>query len=127
MRTDDPGIAEAATVARTLLGGRVDAIARLQGAGRNSRIYRVCRGGESFAVKHYPPRREDPRDRLRTEFEALALMQRHGIATVPRPLASDAERNYALLSWVEGDASSQKPVPKKIPMIAAAISPTEAR
>ena len=31
-------------------------------------------------------------------------MQRHGIAAVPRPLASDAERNYALLSWVEGDA-----------------------
>jgi hypothetical protein len=104
MRSDDPGIAEAATVARTLLGGWVDAIDRLQGAGRNSRIYRVSRGGESFAVKHYPPRREDPRDRLRTECEALALMRRHGIAVVPRPLASDTERNYALLSWVEGDA-----------------------
>src|SRR5215469_4116577 len=104
MRSDDLGIAEAATVARTLLGGSVDAIDRLQCAGRNSRIFRICRGGESFAVKHYPPRREDSRDRLRTEFEALALMRSHGIAVVPRPLASDAERNYALLSWVEGDA-----------------------
>jgi hypothetical protein len=104
MRRADPGITEAAAVARALLGGAVDAIDRVQGAGRNSRIYRVCRSGESFAVKHYPPRREDPRDRLRTEFEALALMQRHGIAAVPRPVASDAERNYALFSWVEGDA-----------------------
>jgi hypothetical protein len=104
MRCADPGITEAAAVARALLGGAVDAIDRVQGAGRNSRIYRVRRGGESFAVKHYPPRREDPRDRLRTEFEALTLMQRHGIAAVPRPLASEAERNYVLLSWVEGDA-----------------------
>jgi hypothetical protein len=104
MRHADSDIAEAAAVARALLGGAVDAIDRLQGAGRNSRIYRVYRGGESFAVKHYPPRREDPRDRLRTEFQALALMQRHGIAAVPRPLASDEERNYTLLSWVEGDA-----------------------
>jgi hypothetical protein len=111
MRRTDPGIAEAAAVARTLLGGSVESINRLHGAGRNSRIYRVCRGGESFAVKHYPPRREDPRDRLRTEFEALALMQRHGIATVPRPLASDAERNYALLSWVEGESVDEAEEP----------------
>jgi hypothetical protein len=104
MRRADPNLTEAAAVAHTLLGGSVDAIERLQGVGRNSRIYRVCRSGESFAVKHYPPRLDDPRDRLRTEFEALALMQRYGIAAVPLPLASDAERNYTLLSWVEGDA-----------------------
>ena len=99
----DPGLAEAAAVARTLLMAPIDAIERVRGFGRNSRIYRVRRGAQWFAVKHYPPRHEDPRDRLKTEIEALAFMERHGIAVVPRALASDAERGYALLSWVEGD------------------------
>jgi len=99
----DPGLAEAAAVARTLLMAPIDAIERVRGFGRNSRIYRVRRGAQWFAVKHYPPRHEDPRDRLKTEIEALAFMERHGIAVVPRALASDAERRYALLSWVEGD------------------------
>lgn len=99
----EPGLAEAAAVARTLLMAPIDAIECVRGAGRNSRIYRVGRGAEWFAVKHYPPRHEDSRNRLKTEIEALAFMERHGITVVPRPLASDAERGYALLSWVEGD------------------------
>jgi hypothetical protein len=99
----DPGLAEAEAVARSLLLAPVDAIERMRGAGRNSRIYRVRRGAECFAVKHYPPRHEDLRNRLKTEIDALGFMERHGIAVVPRPLASDAERGYALLSWVEGD------------------------
>ncbi len=100
----DPSLAEAAAVAHMLLEGPVDAIDRVRGAGRNSRIYRVRSGGECFALKHYPPRHQDSRDRLKTEHEALAFMERNGIAVVPRPLASDAERGYTLLSWIEGDA-----------------------
>jgi hypothetical protein len=99
----EPGLAEAAAVARTLLMAPIDAIERVPGVGRNSRIYRVRRGAEWFAVKHYPPRHEDSRNRLKTEIEALAFMEHHGVAVVPRLLASDAERGYALLSWVEGD------------------------
>src|SRR3984893_12182528 len=103
MDTADPSVAAAATAARALLGGSVEAIDRVQGAGRNSRIYSVRRGSEHFAVKHYPSPREDPRERLKTEVEALRLMERNGISGVPRSLASDAERGYALLSWIEGE------------------------
>jgi hypothetical protein len=103
MGAADPGVAAAAAAARTLLGGSVEAIDRVQGAGRNSRIYRVRRGSEHFAVKHYPSPREDPRDRLKTEVEALQLMERNGIPGVPRSLANDAERGYAVLSWIEGE------------------------
>jgi fructosamine-3-kinase len=95
MDTADPSVAAAATAARALLGGSVEGIDRVQGAGRNSRIYRVRRGSEHFAVKHYPSPREDPRDRLKTEVEALQLMERNAITGVPRSLASDAERGYA--------------------------------
>ena len=103
MDAADPGLAEAAAVACTLLAGPVDTIDRVRGAGRNSRIYRVRRGAERFVLKHYPARHEDSRHRLKTEVEALAFMERHGIAVVPRSVASDAERRYTLLSWVEGD------------------------
>jgi hypothetical protein len=99
----DSELAEAAAVAQILLKGPVDAIDQIRG-GRNSRVYRVCRGGECFAVKHYPPPDHDSRDRLKTEFEALLFMERHGINAVPRPLAIDPEHRYALLSWIDGDA-----------------------
>jgi Phosphotransferase enzyme family len=104
MDRTDSGLAEAAAVAQMLLQGPVDAIDQIRGVGRNSRVYRVRRGGECFAVKHYPPRHDDSRDRLKTEFEALVFMERHGITTVPRPLAIDPGRRYALLSWIDGDA-----------------------
>ncbi|MBV8334339.1 MAG: aminoglycoside phosphotransferase family protein [Alphaproteobacteria bacterium] len=99
----DCGLAEAAAVAQSLLKGPVDAIDRIRG-GRNSRVYRVRRGGECFAVKHYPRRDNDSRDRLKTEFGALLFMERHGINAVPRALAIDPERRYALLSWIDGNA-----------------------
>ena len=42
------------------------------------------------------------------------------------PLGREGSRLEAVIGSLGGGASSQKPVPKKIPMIAAAISPTEA-
>jgi hypothetical protein len=95
------GAAEAAEVARALVGGAV-AVERLATGGRNSRIWRVSSGGRVYALKQYPSRRDDPRDRLATEVGALRLMERYRIDTVPRVLGLDAERGYALLSWIDG-------------------------
>ena len=50
-------------VAKDLLGARADSIEPVRG-GRNSRVYRVEIGGQRFALKRYPSRAEDPRDRL---------------------------------------------------------------
>jgi len=44
-------------------------------SGRNSRIYQVNAGERVFALKQYPSRRDDPRDRLSTEVGALRLME----------------------------------------------------
>ncbi|HYM72307.1 MAG TPA: aminoglycoside phosphotransferase family protein [Stellaceae bacterium] len=91
--------ASAAATARNLLGAPLDWIEPVASGGRNSRVYRVRCGGASFALKHYPP---DRRDRLKTETEALALMVRHGVTAAPRVLATDPERGYALLEWIDG-------------------------
>ena len=77
-------------------------MSRLVTGGRNSRIWRVASGERAFALKQYPSRRDDPRDRLATEVGALRLMERHGIDAVPRVLGVDGERGYALLSWIDG-------------------------
>jgi len=92
---------QAAEVACALVGGAVE-VSRLPTGGRNSRIWRVRSGERTFALKQYPSRRDDPRDRLSTEVGALRLMERYRIDTVPRVLGVDGEHGYALLSWIDG-------------------------
>ena len=94
-------LAEATEVAQALVGDAVK-VKRLVTGGRNSRIWHVASGQRAFALKQYPSRRDDPRDRLATEVGALRLMERFRIDTVPRVLGVDGEHGYALLSWIEG-------------------------
>lgn len=101
MSTQDGALVQATAVARALVGDAV-AVNRLGSGGRNSRIWRVTSGDRAFALKQYPSRRDDPRDRLATEVGALRLMERYHIDTVPRVLGIDGERGYALLSWIDG-------------------------
>jgi hypothetical protein len=97
----DPALVQAADVARALLGTGLE-VRHLVGGGRNSRIYRVRHGSQTYALKQYPSRADDARDRLGTEVGALRLMEAGGIATVPRVMGVDRMRGYALLDWIEG-------------------------
>jgi hypothetical protein len=97
----DPGLAQARDVARRLVGAGAE-VRHVVGGGRNSRIYHVRQCDREFALKQYPSRRDDPRDRLSTEVGALRLMEQHQVEAVPRVVGVDSERNYALLSWIEG-------------------------
>ena len=101
MSASDGDLHRPRMVARSLLRGSVDAISAING-GRNSRVYRVESAGRAYALKKYPGRNEDPRDRLGTEVAALGLMERHGIGQVPRVLAVDHEQGFALLTWLDG-------------------------
>jgi hypothetical protein len=87
--------------AETLAGSRVDSVVPVV-AGGNSRICRVRCGGQDFALKCYPPRSQDPRDRAGTEFKALRFLERYCPGRAPRAYAVDAERGYLLLEWIEG-------------------------
>jgi hypothetical protein len=98
----DPAEA-AAAAAGALLRAPVAAIERVHGFGRNSSVYRVRAGGASYALKQYPPRREGERNRAAIEFGALRFLAAHGIAAVPKALAADSERGYALIEWIDGD------------------------
>jgi hypothetical protein len=101
LSTTDGAVAEATAIAEALVGDQV-VVNRLVTGGRNSRVWRVASGERPFALKQYPSRRDDPRDRLSTEVGALRLMERYRIDTVPRVLGVDGERGYALLSWIDG-------------------------
>jgi hypothetical protein len=90
-------------VAGALLGAPPDMVEPVRSSGRNSRVYRVRSGGDSFALKHYPPDRGRDRDRLGTEAGALDLLNRHGVTAVPRLFGSDAARGYLLFEWIEGE------------------------
>src|SRR4051794_21230363 len=66
------------------------------GGGRNSRVFRVETADHVYALKQYPPRKDDQRDRLAVETKALDWMEKHGLTTVPRVIAKDTDSNSAL-------------------------------
>src|SRR5262245_2029593 len=97
----DASLLEAQSVATRLVGAPVE-LQRILAGGRNSRIYRVCSGDRTFALKQYPARADDPRDRLSTEVGALRLMERCEVTDVPRIVGVDPQHGYALLTWLDG-------------------------
>lgn len=94
---DAPGLAQ---VAASLAGSPVQSL-RQAGHGGNSRLYRVETEDGVRALKLYPPRGADGRDRLAHERAGLGFLHRHG-APVPRLLGADPEAGAALLEWVDG-------------------------
>jgi hypothetical protein len=88
--------------ARALCPSAVRRIVRA-GSGGNSRLYRVDCADGSYALKSYPSRAQDRRDRLGVEFQALSFMHRHGLTDVPRALAADAEAGLGLYEWIDGE------------------------
>jgi hypothetical protein len=103
VQTDTTHLTQAYDAVRALIGAPAE-IEHLRGGGRNSRIYHVRSGSREFALKQYPSRSDDPRDRLSTEVGALNLMESYCINTVPRVAGIDRARGFALLSWIDGTA-----------------------
>src|SRR6516162_1438732 len=101
VNTVDAALAQAWDVAQALIGQAV-AVRHHQARGGNSRIYRVDCGEQAYALKQYPSREDDPRDRLTTEVRALRLVEHYQVQGVPRAVGVDRDRGYALLSWIEG-------------------------
>lgn len=101
MDTPDHGFDPALEVARALLASPIDALEQV-GGGRNSRVFRVRSARGEYALKQYPSPREDPRDRLGTEVDTLAVMEQQGFECVPKVVAADRNRGFAVLSWIDG-------------------------
>ena len=75
--------------------------------GGNNRVFRVrMADNNSFALKEYPQRINDTRDRLGAEFMALRFLERCGIGNVPKAIATDPIAGFALYEWIDGVAVS---------------------
>ena len=74
---------------------------------RQPGVYRAVAGGATYALKSYPPQGSDVRDRLGHEFGALTFMAGRVEGWVPRPIAADRERGFALYEWIDGARIAQ--------------------
>jgi hypothetical protein len=88
-------------MAEDLAGRPVDRLIPCRN-GRNSRVYKAVCGNDSFALKSYPPKASDPRDRFGTEIKALKFYQANRNPHTSRLLAVDMPRGIALLEWIDG-------------------------
>jgi hypothetical protein len=88
--------------ASELLEREVITVERI-GGGRNSRVFRLEDARSNrFALKIYFRDGNDARDRLGTEFSALSFLWESGLRQVPRPIAADSKRGYAIYEFIEG-------------------------
>jgi hypothetical protein len=89
-------------VATLLAAQPLSGVERHLGGG-NNRLFRArAADGRSFALKEYPRRTNDPRDRLAVEYGALEFMSRHPSVSVPRAFAADRAGGFALYEWIDG-------------------------
>ncbi|MBF0295822.1 MAG: aminoglycoside phosphotransferase family protein [Magnetococcales bacterium] len=85
------------------LTGQPEATLVPMGGGGNSRLMRVETPAGRFALKRHLRQAHDPRDRQKTETQALAFLHAHGVTEVPRVIAVDREHGCTLLEWIEGE------------------------
>jgi hypothetical protein len=70
--------------------------------GANNRVYRVDVDGRSVLLKAYFQHKNDPRDRLGTEYAFANFAWEVGLRCLPKPLAMDGERKLGLYEFVSG-------------------------
>jgi len=71
--------------------------------GANSRVFRVELRSATAALKCYPVRPGDVRERLETEWATLRFLSSRGLQAVPTPIAYDREMRLMLMEWIEGE------------------------
>lgn len=90
-----------AVMVAALLGHAPVTLRRVTGGG-NSRVHQACFTGGAAAVKGYPARGADGRDRQGAERAALEFLARHGVRNVPALLAADPSANLSVIGWIDG-------------------------
>jgi hypothetical protein len=70
--------------------------------GGNNRVFRVASGSNEYLVKWYFAAPGDLRDRLKTEWDFATFAWRHGLRSLPEPIACDPERRIAIFKYLQG-------------------------
>ncbi len=71
-------------------------------SGRNSNVLILDSEQKKYVIKKYFCNPHDSRNRLRTEFDFLELMDKMGIACVPKSIGFNQKYGYGFYSYVEG-------------------------
>jgi hypothetical protein len=89
------------TVTKNLFSGLdIETIELVRGRG-NSKIYKLIGPKESFALKIYPDRQTDQRNRLETEFSACQMLNMEDMPVV-KGIFYNTEMNWGIYSWIDG-------------------------
>jgi len=86
--------------AQMISDDEITAITELQGRG-NSRVHRIqTENGTALALKTYPDRLLDSRNRIEAEFNACRYLEHTG--RTPKAINLDKDLNMAIYEWIEG-------------------------
>ena len=73
--------------------------------GGNNRLFCVTAGQRQYALKEYPQRAERrPRSAWQRSSERYSFSRQCGVGDVPRPIAADRAKGFALYEWIDGTA-----------------------
>ena len=70
--------------------------------GKNSRSFMVIKDNKKFLFKYFKKNDFIKRNRLKAELNFLNLMIKGGFKNVPVPIKFKVEKNWILLSWLDG-------------------------
>ena len=93
---------EAKTIAEKMTAITFDKITPLKG-GRNSHIFRLDNGKDSYAMKFFRNDPNNTRNRFEAETSAFKLFQKNSIQCVPKMIAQDKKNNCIIMDWINGE------------------------
>lgn len=84
--------------------------------GRNNLVYHfTLQDGRERIAKFYFHAADDPRDRLKSEYESLSMLWDVGLRQIPQPLLVDPAHHCAIYTYIEGEDASLNPItPQRI-------------
>ena len=86
---------------KSILGVSPNSLTKVKGRG-NSKVFKGVIGKKKYALKIYPNKKTDIRNRIETEFKSLQLLRENNIRNIPLPIKLSKDFNSAIYSWVEG-------------------------
>lgn len=76
-------------------------LTRLDGGG-NNQVFKLTLKDSSYLLKKYFTHPNDPRDRLNAEWEFSLFLHKHGITSIPTPIAKDQRQHFAIYQFISG-------------------------
>ena len=82
-------------------GKKIFQINAVEGRG-NSKIFKIVTKNQKFALKLYPDKNLDYRERQQIEFDALNLLKKESFRNIPSTVFKNDQLNISAFTWIEG-------------------------